>query len=252
MRTPDEIRRIEFTKTAMGGYKQNEVDAFIDEIASQIETMALKMKDMDMRSRELEEKASTASASASGVEKLLIAAQKVADEVERSAKEEADKTVAAAEAKAAEIKEKCDRALIDTRAKLEQEKSQADDESAKVLGEAALKADAMLKAAKDSVAREQLLYDKIYTEIVALRKRLGEEIAGFGVLLRELPDKVPFDPERAAEAISFDANEKPDYKAILADSLQPSEPEADDGEPDAAVAADEPETVRDFDLLEER
>ena len=45
MRTPDEIRSISFTKTAMGGYKQSEVDAFIDEIAVQIENMALKMND---------------------------------------------------------------------------------------------------------------------------------------------------------------------------------------------------------------
>ena len=70
MRTTDEIRAIEFTKTAMGGYKQAEVDEFIDEIARQIENMALKMKDYDMKNRELESKLSDTSVSHASIQNI--------------------------------------------------------------------------------------------------------------------------------------------------------------------------------------
>lgn len=218
MRTPDEIRSIQFTKNTMGGYKQSEVDNFIDEIAMQIENMALKMKDFDMRNRELEKKLSEGNVSGTNIQNILIAAQKVADEVERQAKEDAERVVTEARAKAAEIDAKCEQALISTHERLENEKKEVERQTTELIAETAKKVDAMTRAAKDSVEREQLLYDKLKVEIVAFRKSLIAQFVEQAEMIKKLPDEVPFDPEHAAKAVSFEFNKEPDYAEIAKES----------------------------------
>ncbi len=217
MRTPDEIRAIEFTKTAMGGYKQSEVDEFIDEIALQIENMALKMKDYDIRNRELENKLSDTSVSHSSIQNILIAAQKVADEVERDAKARAAAVIADAETKAKEIDLKCEEALKTAKERIEADKHQADEEARKLLLDATKKAEGMTKAAKDSVEREQLLFDKLKIEMQEFRKQLTAQFVEQTEMLKKLPYEVPLDPERAAKAVTFEYDHKPDVKTFIAE-----------------------------------
>ena len=214
MRTPDEIRSIQFTKNTMGGYKQSEVDNFIDEIAMQIETMALKMKDLDMRNRELENKASQGDTQGTSIQNILIAAQKVADEVERQAKEEAEKIVNEATEKAAEIDARCEQALVATHEKIESDRQEAERQTTALITETAKKVEAMTRAAKDSVEREQLLFDKLKVEMVAFRKTLTTQFLEQAEMIKKLPDSVPFDPEHAAKAIGFQFDKEPDFASF--------------------------------------
>ena len=39
MKTPEQIRDMEFQKSPMGGYKQSDVELFLEEVASQIEIL---------------------------------------------------------------------------------------------------------------------------------------------------------------------------------------------------------------------
>ena len=214
MRTPDEIRSIQFTRNTMGGYKQSEVDSFIDEIAMQIETMALKMKDLDMRNRELESKVSDGNVSGTSIQNILIAAQKVADEVERDAKLNAEKIITEATAKAAEVEAKCEQALIATHEKIENDKAEAERQTTALIAETAKKVDAMTRAAKDSVEREQLLFDKLKVEIVAFRKTLTAQFLEQAEMIKKLPDSVPFDPEHAARAVGFEFDKEPNFASF--------------------------------------
>ena len=223
MRTPDEIRSIEFTRNTMGGYKPNEVDNFIDEIAIQIETMALKMKDLDMRCRELESKVSEGNTSGTSIQNILIAAQKVADEVERQAKENAENIINEANAKAAEVEAKCEQALVATHEKIENEKQEAERQTTALITETAKKVEAMTRAAKDSVEREQLLFDKLKVEIVAFRKTLTAQFLEQAEMIKKLPDSVPFDPEHAAKAVAFEAEKEPDFAAFKVTEEQAEE-----------------------------
>ena len=255
MRTPDEIRSIQFTKNAMGGYKQAEVDNFIDEVAMQIENMALKMKDFDMRNRELEKKLNEGNISGTNIQNILIAAQKVADEVERQAKDEADRIITEAKAKAADIDAKCEQALLSTHEKLENEKKEVERQTAELIADTAKKVDAMTRAAKDSVQREQLLYDKLQAEIVAFRKSLIAQFVEQAEMIKKLPDSVPFDPEHAARAVSFEFDKKPDYtemaNAVSEETAveEPSvaEPSADEVLKTYTVDYDEEEELQDAD-----
>lgn len=239
MRTPDEIRDVQFTKTTMGGYKSNEVDAFLEEIADQVEQMAVKMKEYDARNRELEKKAGEANFSPSGIQNILMAAQRVADEVERDAHEQADKTVAEAEARAAEITAKCDTLLAETRAEVEQQKAEADAQTTELIADAAKKVDAMTRAARDSVAREQLLFDKLQAEVVAFRKQITELFLAQAEDIKKLPDAVPFDPEQAAKALSFEPTVVPDFASFVNTEKAP---EAEETTP----VSDEPNKAQAF------
>lgn len=232
MRTPDEIRSIQFTKNTMGGYKQSEVDNFIDEIAMQIETMALKMKDLDMRNRELENKASQGDTQGTSIQNILIAAQKVADEVEKQAKENAEKIVNEATVKAAEIEARCEQALVTTHEKIENEKLEAEKQTTALITETAKKVEAMTRAAKDSVEREQLLFDKLKIEMATFRKTLTAQFLEQAELIKKLPDAVPFDPEYAAKAVGFEFDKEPDFASFTEEETvaaeQESEPEIEE------------------------
>ncbi len=232
MRTPDEIRSIQFPKNTMGGYKQAEVDSFLDEVAMQIEQMALKMKDFDMRNRELEKKLGEANPSTSSIQSILVAAQKVAEEVEANAKAEAARIVSEAEAKAAEIEAKCENALVVTNSRLEAEKKEVEKQTAELISNTAKKVDAMTKAAKDSVEREQLLYDKLKIEMAAFRKTLTAQFLEQAELIKKLPDSVPIDPEHAAKAAAFEVEKEPDFAKMV------SEPTVEKAEAEEHVSAE--------------
>ena len=253
MRTPDEIRSIQFTKNTMGGYKPSEVDNFIDEIAMQIETMALKMKDLDMRNRELENKVSLGDTSGASIQNILIAAQKVADEVEKQAKENADKIISDATAKAADAK--CEQVLVATHEKIESDKQEAERQTTALITETAKKVEAMTKAAKDSVEREQLLFDKLKVEIVAFRKTLTAQFLEQAEMIKKLPDSVPFDPERAAKAAGFQFDKEPDFASFAVtketaaeDVVEQETPSADDVLKTYTVNYDETKEVDESDL----
>ena len=39
MKTPEQIRDMEFQSSPMGGYKKNDVDLFLEEIAAEVESL---------------------------------------------------------------------------------------------------------------------------------------------------------------------------------------------------------------------
>lgn len=188
MRTPDEIRSISFTKTAMGGYKQSEVDEFIDEIAVQIENMALKMKDYDIRNRELEDKLSSNAVSQSGIQSILVAAQRVADEVEKDAKDNAAKLLADAKEKKSEIDAKCEQAMSIARERIEADKKAADEKASKVISDATEKAESLVKEAKESVEKERTRLEKLRSDTAAFKKQLSSLLSEQADLLKQIPD----------------------------------------------------------------
>lgn len=212
MRTPDEIRAAVFTKTPMGGYKQSEVDEFVDEMAAQVENLALKLKDYDAKIRDLEGRVSDTNVSQSGIQRILVAAQKVADDVEKEARGEADKIIAEATAKAKESLDKYETALQTVREKIEEEKKAADTEVEGLIAGAQKRAEEMIRAAKQSVAEEQKHYDALCSDAAALRRSITAQLTEFALLLKQLPEEGPTPTvaaEEAADAVLCEPVETP-------------------------------------------
>lgn len=102
MITAQDIREKTFEKAKIGGYDMAEVDDFLEELAddltsAQKETAVLKGK-MKVLVDKIEEYRSNESA----LNQSILAAQKLAIQIETEAREKADKLIADAEAKAAE------------------------------------------------------------------------------------------------------------------------------------------------------
>ena len=53
MKTPEQIRDMEFQKATMGGYKQSDVELFLEEVASQIEILLRQKQEAERKLQEL-------------------------------------------------------------------------------------------------------------------------------------------------------------------------------------------------------
>lgn len=214
MYSADKIRNADLKKAKFGGYNMDEVDDLLDEVADAYEKLEQAKADADARYAILTEKVEGYRSSENSIHTALLNAQKLADQTVKEASEAAGHAAADA-AKRAET-------VI----------SQAEEKAAQIIGDAQLKAkgivadsiaktESMIAAAHDSVARQQMLFDKLKVETCNMRDDLLARYKKQISFVESLPDEVPFNAERAAEVITFEFDSVPDYEAI-ASAAKPS------------------------------
>ncbi len=204
MKTPEQIRNIEFQKSTMGGYKQSDVELFLEEIASEVEMLMRQKADADRKLQEYSQKAPEGGLSAAGIQNILVNAQRTADSMIDEAKEQASSIVANAELeikqseiKAKEIIEEAEKTALllgDT----------AEKEAAKIIADAVQKAEGIVTEAKESVELQQKLYDRLVIEVADFRKKAIAQCAAISELIGQLPDEVSFNMERAKTVLAID------------------------------------------------
>ena len=112
----------------------------------------------------------------------------------------------------------------------EAKQKEAEADYVRTMQRTAEKSEAMISAAHDSVARQQLLFDKLKLDIVNFKSQVMAIYKEHIDSLSKLPDEVPFDSVRAAEASAFNFESIPDYsvqKAETVEELTESEPTED-------------------------
>lgn len=204
MKTPEQIRNIEFQKSTVGGYKQSDVELFLEEVASQIDMLMRQKADADRKLQELSQNGSDAGLSAAGIQNILINAQRTADAMIEQAKEQAASIVAGAELeikqseiKAKEIIEEAEKTALllgDT----------AEKEAAKIIAEAVNKAEETVAAANESVELQKKLHDRLIVEVADFRKKALEQCGAVTALIEQLPSEVPFNMERSKAVLALD------------------------------------------------
>ena len=137
------------------------------------------------------------------------------DQIINEANEKAAAILYEANTKAKEIDEKVANVLEAFEKDIAERKANADAEISKMLNDAAVKSEGIVTAAHDSVARQQLLFDKIKVEVSEFKKALFENHKQQLEILQKFPDTVPYDPERAAKAIEFEIESEPDFRAFI-------------------------------------
>ena len=157
MLTIDEIKNISFRKaTLSGGYRAEDVDAFIDEVIATLEqqkkeknNLVNKLDRLAARLEEYKENEET-------VRNALITSQRLSDSCMKEANEKAAKILAEAETKAsATLKD-------------------AEVRSSAMLRDAELKSSAMLTEAEQKTAKEKETYLLLHSDAVDLRNELIE------------------------------------------------------------------------------
>ena len=209
-----DIKEAVFAKS-MSGYKQDEVDALLDKVYEdyvQFETVAAALQTrISSLEKELEEKET----SANSINTVLISAQKLADSIVEDAKKKADETIENANTEAENIKFRTKKALEEIDAVLTEQKNKAQAEVDLMLEDAARKSEGMILAAKDSVTREQLLFDKLKSEVAEFKKSIKDTYKAHLESLSKLPDEVTLNPELAASTIEEIINNEPDLLKFI-------------------------------------
>ena len=254
--TGDYIRSVKFDYS-MRGYKVSDVEMFLDEIAEDFdkliaqnralgERLSTLMKDQENNTAPVADEKPVQQAapevpkvnssdSIEQVQSILVAAQRFSDQIVNEANEKAAAILFEANSKAKEIDEKVATVLDSFEKDVAERKANADSEISRMLNEAAVKAEGIVTAAHDSVARQQLLFDKIRVEASEFKKKLFDNHKRQLEVLQQIPDSVPYDPEHAAKALEFEVNAEPNFRAFL--SNMPSV-EATTAEPVAEDSTD--------------
>lgn len=223
MLTSKEIKEARFNEVRKG-YDAKEVDELLDNVYADYVGFENLLATKQSQIEKLEKDIADNKTNADSINTVLISAQKLADSIVADAKNNAEQIVTNAETEAENIKQRTKRALEEIDAVLTEQKSASQAEAEEILNEAKRKAEAMLLAAKDAVAREQILFDKLKSEVAIFKKEIKESYKSHLESLSKLPDEVPFNAEQSAEATLEVINNKPDFSQFVKEEEKAEEP----------------------------
>ncbi|MBQ1183194.1 MAG: DivIVA domain-containing protein [Clostridia bacterium] len=204
MKTPEQIRDMEFQKGPMGGYKQSDVELFLEEVASQIEILTKQKNDAERKLQEMGKQAPEAALTATGIQNVLVSAQRVADQVVEDSKAEAERIIAEANLKLAEADIKARDVISEAEAKAVLLGETAETEAAKIIAAAVKEGETIVAEAKESIELEQKLYDRLKIEVSDFRKKASQQCSALVELINQLPGEIPFNMERSKQVLSVD------------------------------------------------
>ena len=201
MITVDDIREIDFS-TSMSGYKKSEVDDFLDELAIDYENLLKKYQELAQKANAdtAVVKSAAPENTTEAVHGILDSAQRFSDQLISEAKQKAEEILTAAALKAKELEEKIENDKRNHEQLMLNLKAQVEAEAADKLKAAAEKSESLIVAAKDSVARQQLLFDKLRVEADNFKSGLLNSYKKQLELLNEFPTAVPFEVKKQVEA----------------------------------------------------
>ena len=221
-----EIRNVKFTK-AMGGYKQEEVDVLLDRIEADYVQFDRAIKEYKMKLDSMNKEMESLKSSQNSIQNVLLSAQKLADQIVDEAKQKSEEIVNNAQANIEVItaREKELATAFDIKAK--ERKDKLEKELDDMVKTAKIKADSIKAAAEDSVARQQLLYDKLKMEMSAFKAAVSAKYREHLEMLKSLPDTAPMDPKRMAEIVAAAVDKAPSAESFIKEvkteeTIQPS------------------------------
>ncbi len=214
MFSSNDVRDIKFSK-AMGGYKQEEVDNFLDGVEDDYRQYEAQLKALEEKVNTLTAENEQHKTAQSSLQNVLISAQQLADNIINDAKIKAEKIIedakAAAEAATGEARDM----LVNFDEKLAQKRLLAQNEMDKILEKSEAKKQATEAAAADAVKREQALFDKLRIEVSSFKSDIMELYKKHIELISKIPDCVAMDATRAAEAVALEIDKKPDLEQFV-------------------------------------
>ncbi|PWM39633.1 MAG: hypothetical protein DBX52_04465 [Clostridiales bacterium] len=222
MLTPEAIQKKEFEQSVLGGYRRDEVDAFLDEIEADYRKLYVENTEMVEKLKVCLSKIEDYKKDEEFLKTAIINAQKLNEttlheielrekEVELSSKEKAAEIIAHAEEQAKAIVQKAERESADAvRAAREQCRSEIDAEQKKA-------ADAIRLIHKETEAEQKKL-DYIHKQVADFKNTILEIYKAHLTSISKLPDfKSEDEPPKAEPAVpSEPAPAQPEVKIAAA------------------------------------
>lgn len=217
-----EIRNIKFGRS-MSGYKQEEVDIFLDKVEADLAQYERMFKEIQDKNEALTKEIGELKASQSSIQSVLLSAQQLADRIVSEAKEKSEEIIRNAETNISVITTREKELSATFELKAQERKSALEAELNDMVKKAKIKADSITAAAEDSVARQQVLFDRLKVEIAAFKTSVSAKYKEHLEILSTIPDSVPSDPNKIAEIVSAEVDKAPDAAAFIK-AEQPAEP----------------------------
>ena len=214
MFTSEDIKNVTFSK-ARGGFNPEEVDVFLDKIEADYLLFEKVSKDYQAKIAELESKVKDLEKAQNSIQNVLLSAQKLADQIVDEAKEKSDDIIKNAESNITLITAKEKEIATAFEIKAKERKETLEKELEKMVSDAKLKADSITSAAKDSVERQQVLFDKLKIEIAAFKSAVTSKYKEHLNILQEIPETVPMDPKKMAEVITAKIDAAPEAEEFI-------------------------------------
>ncbi len=234
MLSANDVREVKFSKS-MSGYKQEEVDTFLDSVEDDYRNYESFAKNAQAKIDELTAEIAQLKDSQGSLQNVLLSAQQLADKIVADARTQAEAIVLEAKSNAEKATEEAKNMLYDFDAKFNEKKQAAEHKLALDTEVAMKKKEAVEAATADAVKREQALFDRIKIEVAAFKNELMEQYKKHIELIANMPDSIAMDAERAAEAVALVIDETPNMAQFVPETE--AEPEI---EPIAeALAAEE-------------
>lgn len=219
MKTPEQIRDMEFQSSPVGGYKKSDVDLFLEEIASEVEFLMRQKLEADRKLQEISKKAPEAALSSAGIQNVLVSAQRVAEQLTDDARVQAESIIADANLKLTEAGLKAQEIISEAEKNASLLGKTAEAEATKIIAEAVKKSEEIVASSKESVDLQQKLYDRLKVEVSDFKKKAVAQCAATMELLNQLPDEIPFDAERSKTVLATDFS---DPAALLDNAVEES------------------------------
>ncbi|MEE1245234.1 MAG: DivIVA domain-containing protein [Acutalibacteraceae bacterium] len=214
MFTSEDIKNVTFSK-ARGGFNPEEVDVFLDKVEADYLLFEKVSKDYQAKIAELESKVKDLEKAQNSIQNVLLSAQKLADQIVDEAKEKSDDIIKNAESNITLITAKEKEIATAFEIKAKERKETLEKELEKMVSDAKLKADSITAAAKDSVERQQVLFDKLKIEIAAFKSAVTSKYKEHLNILQEIPETVPMDPKKMAEVITAKIDAAPEAEEFI-------------------------------------
>lgn len=218
-----EIRNVKFAKS-VGGYKQEEVDVLLDKIEADYAQFERTARDFQAKLDGVTKENEELKASQNSIQSVLLSAQSLADNIVREAKEKSEEIIKNAEANIAIITAREKELSTTFEIKAQERRTKLEKELDTMVSEAQRKADGITAAAEDSVARQQVLFDKLKTEVAAFKAGITAKYKEHLEVLSTIPDTVPMDPKYVAEVVTAAIDKEPDIGKFIAPAEQSAQP----------------------------
>ena len=155
--TPKVFRDVQFREKLRGGYHPEDVDEFLEQAAVGVEELTERLRQATERAQRAEQSATEASATDESLKRVLLMAQRTADQAVREAREEADAAIRGAREEAdrtlADAKAEADRTLADAKAKARAVIADAEDRAQRSYEEAVAESRAAMEKAETSLGQ---------------------------------------------------------------------------------------------------
>ena len=209
-----EIKKIKFSK-AMSGFKQEEVEVFLDKIEADLAQYERIIKELQTKNEELTNENSELKESQNSIQNVLLSAQRLADRIVGEAKEKSEEIIKNAESNISVITAREKELATTFELKAQERKANLEKELGDMVSKAQRKAESITAAAENSVARQQVLFDKLKIEIAAFKASITSKYKEHLEVLSAIPDTVPQDPKQVAEAVSAIIDKQPELMSFV-------------------------------------